>query len=195
MLFSATLSDALDFVFPALVSFQHGLIIGQYLLRSNLYRKRSYSILVGASLPNGFLPSLRGMALLASATIVLSLAIAHLLVGSAPVYNSADPGSTLFFVFFLLAPFFFAWLAPSPPVTVFVGLASGGAMANAIDRKLFGPVADYIAVPWSPGMYCNAADVAIFISLLVAAFYAITHLLPVFISREPIVSRDRKGKA
>ncbi len=61
----------------------------------------------------------------------------------------------------------------SPQKTWSLAFLWGGALANLIDRLLYGAVMDYIPVPWPGGLSVNAADGALGIgaALLVWALY------------------------
>ena len=55
------------------------------------------------------------------------------------------------------------WRAPSKLVAVALGLLIGGALGNAVDRALYGAVADFVLlywIPWFPYVF-NLADSAI----------------------------------
>lgn len=111
--------------------------------------------------------TLRGAALVFCLLLGLALFVSHVLIGNdAPVYNEADPFSFWWSVVILSSAALLAIFSPGPPMVWLLGLTAGGALVNALDRKLMGPVADYIAVPWSEGMYCNIADVAIVLGLV-----------------------------
>ena len=60
-------------------------------------------------------------------------------------------------------------------VQVFAGILVGGAVGNAVDRILYGAVADFLntGLPWWDNPYSfNVADVAIFVGALGLVFFA-----------------------
>lgn len=112
--------------------------------------------------------ALRGALLLIGTIIIFSLLLHHLLIPllgiTVAVRNDADPFSLSWLLGMIALSAAVLLLAPRPALVWTIGLLLGGAFANAVDRHLFGPVADYILVPGSGDLYCNLPDLFIFVA-------------------------------
>jgi Na+-translocating ferredoxin:NAD+ oxidoreductase RnfD subunit len=93
----------------------------------------------------------------------ISSALAQRFLGDV-VYNSRPLLLLLAVAFSISFPFFLIYLEDlfrGSFVVIGSGLCYGGIVANFLSRLIFGPVADFIPVPFIKGMECDPADLAI----------------------------------
>ncbi len=116
--------------------------------------------------------SLRGTLLISATIFIVAMFISQILFPVTSLDPVVENGASLspfnYIATILLVGFIL--VASSTPLTVlFTGLLLGGASANYIEHLVFGPVDDYIYVPFSGDLYCNIADVAILSGIIVCA--------------------------
>ena len=132
-----------------------------------------------------FRASLRGTLLLSFCIFAVTATISHFilpLLGHEPPVKNSEENAGIWLVFLWGSACFLLLMVPRPAMVLAVSLMAGGATSNVLDRKLFGPVADYLPLPWSGGIYFNLPDMLIAIGPVFLLLYFLLKQQDLYVS-------------